>query len=235
MRGVLCHKDRGKGIKETLDAMGKVPRRKLASFLLVGPTGSGKTPFGDYLEKKGIEGKRCVHFDFGHQLRTVAGSGVTPDGFDGKEHSFVRRVLAEGLLLENEHFPIAEKILDSFARKKGFAQEDIMVLNGLPRHRGQARDMEGIVDVRALIVLQCTPEEVYGRIRGNTGGDRTERDDDGIGLVRKKLEIYSKRTEPLIDHYAKAGSGVFRVEVDVYSKPEDVYRKFLSAFSASTF
>lgn len=205
-------------------------RKRPASFLLIGPTGSGKTPFGDHLERKGIGGARCVHFDFGDQLRTVAGREILPSGFEPHEHSFVRKVLAEGLLLEDEHFPIAGKILASFARSRGVGQEDIIVLNGLPRHRGQAMDMDGIVDVRCLIVLDCTPEEVYERIRQNTGGDRAERDDDGIGLVRKKLAIYSSRTEPLIEYYSKAGRRVLRMKVGVSSTAQDLYREFLSLF-----
>lgn len=205
-------------------------RKKFASLLLVGPTGVGKTPFGDYLEKEGIGGGRCVHFDFGHQLRAVAVRDIPPAGFDRKEHSFIRGVLTRGLLLENEHFNIAAKILDSFARRRNFSQGDIMILNGMPRHKGQARDMESITDIRGLIVLGCTPEDVYRRISSNAGGDRSERDDDGIELVRKKLRIFGSRTEPLIEHYEKAGRPVFRLKVDVFSTAEDVYKDFLSVF-----
>ena len=208
--------------------------KRIASLLLIGPTGSGKTPFGDFLEKRGVGGKRCVHFDFGCQLRTVANGDQPPAGFDLEEHSFIKKVLSVGLLLENEHFHIAGKILDSFARDRNFGREDIMVLNGLPRHEGQAMDMDVIADVRALIVLDCTPEEVYERIRSNRGGDRAERDDDGIGLVRKKIEIYRNRTEPLIQYYAGAGREVFRVKVGVSSTAEDVYREFLAVTGQAT-
>ncbi len=210
--------------------MGTSSHKRFASLLLIGPTGAGKTPFGDYLEKKGIGGKRCVHFDFGHQLRTVAESDIPPAGFDRGEHSFIKEVLSGGLLLENEHFYIAGKILDSFARSRDFRQEDVMVLNGLPRHKGQARDMDGIVDVQGVIVLDCSPEDVYERICRNTGGDRSERDDDGIELVRKKLEIFSSRTEPLIERYSKAGGVILRLKVSVSSTAADVYRDLFSAF-----
>jgi adenylate kinase len=210
--------------------VGTSSHKRLASLLLIGPTGAGKTPFGDYLEKKGIGGKRCVHFDFGHQLRTVADSDVPPAGFDRGEHFFIKEVLSGGLLLENEHFHIAGKILDSFARSRDFRQEDIMVLNGLPRHKGQARDMDGIVDVQGVIVLDCSPEDVYERICRNTGGDRSERVDDGIELVRKKLEIFSSRTEPLIERYSKAGGVIFRLKVGVSSTAADVYSDLFSAF-----
>lgn len=208
-------------------------RKRPASLLLIGPTGAGKTPLGDYLEKEGIAGRRCVHFDFGHQMRTIAGCEEPPPGFRREEHSFIREVLAGGLLLENEHFHIAGKILDSFAGSRNFGREDIMILNGLPRHEGQAADMDEIVDVRGLIVLDCSPEDVYARIRRNTGGDRTERDDDGIELVRKKLEIFSSRTAPLIAYYARARKNVFRIKVGISSATEDLYREFLSIYGRS--
>lgn len=203
-------------------------------MLLIGPTGAGKTPFGDYLEKKGIGGKRCVHFDFGHQLRSVAGEGTAPSDLSREEHAFIEEVLARGLLLENEHFRIAGKILCSFARSRDFRREDVMVLNGLPRHKGQARDMDGIVDIRNLIVLDCAPEDVCERIRLNAGGDRSSRDDDGIELVRKKLEIFRSRTEPLIEHYAKAGGRVFRMKVGVSSTAEHLYSEFISMGGAGS-
>lgn len=228
MRRVLRHQDRGKGLKEALAAMGTSSHGRLASLLLIGPTGAGKTPFGDYIEKNGMAGKRCVHFDFGHQLRSIAGDDLTPSGLDREEHAFIKEVLTGGLLLENEHFHIAGKILDSFARSRDFRREDIMVLNGLPRHEGQATDMDGIVDIQSLIVLDCTPEDVYERISRNAGGDRSSRDDDGIELVRKKLEIFSSRTEPLIEHYAKAGRGIFRIKVGVSSTADELYSEFIS-------
>jgi hypothetical protein len=49
-------------------------------MLLIGPTGVGKTPFGSCLEKNGFRGRRCLHFDFGHELRTVAQQEVPPKG-----------------------------------------------------------------------------------------------------------------------------------------------------------
>jgi len=35
------------------------------AILLIGPTGSGKTPLGDWLQAYGFCGHRCHRFDFG--------------------------------------------------------------------------------------------------------------------------------------------------------------------------
>ncbi|MEE8450650.1 MAG: hypothetical protein V3R99_02015 [Thermoguttaceae bacterium] len=39
--------------------------------LLLGPTGAGKTPLGRLIEQRGLWGVRCLHFDFGDNLREV--------------------------------------------------------------------------------------------------------------------------------------------------------------------
>lgn len=196
-------------------------------MLLIGPTGVGKTPFGNYLEEYGVGGKRCFHFDFGHQLRSVAVHDGPAADYTAGEHEFIGKVLSEGVLLENEHFYIAEKIIDVFLHGRGFKENDILVLNGLPRHAGQALDIERKVAVTGVIVLDCSAEDIYSRIRENAGGDRMGREDDGIGMVRKKLEIFHRRTAPLIQHYETAGRDVFRLKVNYSSTAEELYSDFL--------
>ena len=197
------------------------------AMLLIGPTGVGKTPFGAHLEKRGFDGRRCFHFDFGHQLRVIAGLGTPPEAFSRGEHAFIKDVLNKGLLLENEHFPIAEKILDLFLKKSGFTGGDVLILNGLPRHEDQAKDLDRRMEVTSLVVLDCTAEDVVQRIRSNTGGDRLERSDDGAEMVRKKLGIFHARTAPLVKHYGKAGKVILRLKVTSTSTAEDLYTDFL--------
>ncbi len=82
------------------------------AILLLGPTGAGKSPLGDCLAEQGLGERRCVHFDFGAQLRHVAehgGRGLTED-----DVAYVRKVLTEGALLEDETFYIARAILEGF-------------------------------------------------------------------------------------------------------------------------
>ena len=40
-----------------------------SAILLLGPTGSGKTPLGELMERRGFGGRRCRHFDLGDRLR----------------------------------------------------------------------------------------------------------------------------------------------------------------------
>ncbi len=205
--------------------------KPVKSLLLIGPTGAGKTPLGELMEKRGYGGGRCFHFDFGHQLRTFASCGTPPPGFADSEISFIRGVLEEGLLLEDEHFYIAEKILNLFLDRCGFGGSDTLVLNGLPRHVGQAKDVDRVAGVHSLVLLECSPEDVHKRIVADTGGDREGRADDDMALVKTKLEIYGTRTAPLVEHYAKAGGRVFRLKVTASSAAEDVYSDLLALSS----
>jgi len=191
------------------------------AVLLLGPTGSGKTPLGDLIEAGGLAGARWHHFDFGEHLRAAA--HAAEQVLSTSELDVVRRVLHDGALLEDRHFPIAAKILRAFIRRRLVADNDWIVLNGLPRHAGQADDVEEIVYVSGVIELACTPEVVRHRILGNTGGDRTGRIDDDTAAVERKLRIYRDRTVPLLDHYRRAGAVIVTVNVDAHMAPADTY------------
>jgi adenylate kinase len=184
------------------------------ALLLLGPTGSGKTPLGRLLEEKGLGGTRCFHFDFGANLRRIAGSGEEAKRFADDELGTVRRSLETGALFEDENFPLAVKILGGFIAARGVTPEDLLVLNGFPRHEGQARGLTGIVDVRRVVLLEAGAEVIGARIREDTGGDRVGRADDALAEVRSRLRIFEERTLPLVGFYRGRGIPVTRIEVD---------------------
>lgn len=190
------------------------------AILLLGPTGAGKTPLGDCLAARGLHGRRCVHFDFGAQLRRVAqegGGGLTAD-----DRAYVQKVLTEGALLEDETFYIARAILAAFMANEGVGAQDLVVLNGLPRHAGQARDVGEVLRVTHVVALECRAEVVHARIATNSGGDRTARSDDSVAQVAAKLELYAARTHPLLDHYRSEGVQLRLVPVGVKTTPDDI-------------
>jgi len=205
------------------------------SILLLGPTGAGKSPLGDQIEKNGIKGGKCFHFDFGHELRSIAEREHPPEGFGEKDFSFIRDVLEKGLLLDNEHFHIAEKIVRHFLQRNDFREDTVLVLNGLPRHVGQAQDMSGIVSVRSVLVLECTSEEVYKRINRNAGGDRTGRSDDSIDMISRKLEIFKARTAPLIEYYSNRDAAIVKIRTAETSTPENSYEAFIASYAGLPF
>ncbi len=183
------------------------------AIVLLGPTGSGKTPLGHRLQTNGFQGRPCVHFDFGEHLRQAAARTESDRWMTSADLALLRRVLKTGALLEDEDFPIAHKLLLSFLQQSGAAAHTLVVMNGLPRHAGQAQALAASLDVPAVIVLQCSPEVVLARIASNVGGDRTERADDDVLAIERKLEIFTRRTLPLVKYYRDNGATIIDITV----------------------
>lgn len=203
----------------------------VTSVLLLGPTGSGKTPLGDTIASQGFLGRKAHHLDFGSELRSIA-SGFDASFYSRDEQDFILGVLDRGLLLENEHFLLARKIIEQFLGRSRFRDGDVLVLNGIPRHEGQAKDIAPIARVHALVVLECSATSVFCRIRENAGGDRMGRDDDERMLIEKKLGIFNERTAPLIEHYGRSGARIYRIEVTERSTVGSIYHR-LSELAAA--
>jgi len=205
-----------------------------SAILLLGPTGSGKTPVGECLERRGLLGRPCAHFDFGANLREAVATGGEVHGLAVGEVAFLERVLHANALLEDEHFSIARHILEGFCRRRGVGEGDWLVLNGLPRHVGQADDVDALVDVRAVLQLECPAGIVRERIRRDSGGDRAEREDDSAGEVERKLRTFAERTMPLLDHYREKGVLLCAFAVTVDTVPDDLVSEFERQLCAGT-
>lgn len=267
------------------ERLSQPPKTLYWAVVLLGPTGSGKTPLGELMARQGLWGRRCVHFDFGALLRQIAaqgrkpsegaalpgamsdsgtsGEGLATSGrdtvakengrqsfsafFTFQEQEFVRKVLQTGALLEDEHFPLAIKILQWFLVSHGLGFQDVqeqtigsnlpaepgqdsssdtlIVLNGLPRHVGQAEALSSWLDVQAVVHLECPAEVVLERIRSDVGGDRQGRPDDDPASIRYKLATYAARTEPLIDYYRTRAVPVVRLEVTATMSPAVAWKQ----------
>lgn len=201
----------------------------IRAVLLIGPTGSGKSPAGMLLERRG--GFR--HFDFGAELRAAA-AGLR--GLSDADMAFVRQMLASHALLPDERFDIAAKLLDRFLKAVGFCPErEVLVLNGLPRHVAQARAMAPLVRIEHVVVFDCEVEAAHARVgrrRRGEGLDHAGRPDDTPAAVARKLALYAAETEPLAAYYGSDPSvRVTRLRVGANTDDEAVMEQMLDAFS----
>ena len=85
---------------------------------------------------------------------------------------------------------------------------------------GQPVPNPAVTAVIAVAVFSGETETIRSRILGNTGGDRTGREDDGERLFRKKMMLYESRTRPLEAYYAKSVP-VVKLTVSLRASPED--------------
>ena len=198
--------------------------RVCKAILLLGPTGAGKTPLGELLQKNGLRRTKCHHFDFGAQLRKIGSVKTTPKSFANNDVDFIKHILNDNLLLDDKHFYIAEKILMSFINDNSVSKSDLIVLNGMPRHIGQAEKMDSILKIELVVYISCTARVVYERIRNNAGGDRTGRIDDTMIDIKNKLKIFRQETVPLLKHYHTLHIPLKTIKVNVRTSAEDVIK-----------
>lgn len=197
------------------------------AWLLIGPTGAGKTPLGGLLERSGVSGRRCLHFDFGAELRRIEARPEEAPDLSAAERGVIGDVLRRGALLEERHFPIARKILRRFLQENAGTGSDLLILNGWPRHLGQALDLEETAAVVRVVVLEAGPATIRERILTDAAGDRAERADDSPEEIERKSVLYAERTEPLIGYYAARNVPVTRLEIRPETTAGDLFRDLL--------
>ena len=191
-------------------------REKIKAILIIGATGTGKTPFGEQLETQKLWNNRSRHFDFGEQLRNAVLE--KPEILEENEIEKISALLKSNSLLEESDFPIAEKLLTHFIKNTA-GTDEIIILNGLPRHKTQAEAIESIVDIKLIIHFSADAYTIKKRIAYNSGGDRTNRTDDSVEEIERKLKIFKENTLPLISYYKNLDKTVLEIEIETETTP----------------
>jgi adenylate kinase len=199
-----------------------------AAIIILGHSNAGKSPLAALLERNASrDHHRCLHLDFGEHLRLAlngrADADLTPDEID-----YIASVM-NGRLLDDAHFRIAEKIIRNFLSRNQFMpDEDTLVLNGIPRHIGQARDLHAIgIEVNTVIFLSCTLSVALARKqladKGIGHEDRSGRTDGSREIFERKIRSFEQETLPLVDYYRSKGVRVVTIDVTADMTPETMY------------
>ena len=183
------------------------------NLLVLGPQGAGK----------GTQGKRIAddyeipHVATGEMFRAAI-AARTPLGLR------VEPVLAAGELVPDEITValIRERLGEDDARR-GF------VLDGFPRNLAQAEALDemlgGIARNLDAILFFDLPDAV-GRERMTKRALEEGRVDDTPEVIDRRLEIYHRDTEPVVEHYRVTGK---LVPLHAERTIEEVYAEILSA------
>ena len=130
------------------------------------------------------------------------------------------------------------------------------VLDGYPRNRAQAEDLERVLaklgtKLDAAVLMDVDFDILMKRLTGRrtcsktgkvlniyfsppqeldacrkTGGELLQRDDDNEDTIRNRLQVYERQTAPLIDYYK--GRGLLRT-VNATGEIDDVYTRLQDA------
>jgi adenylate kinase len=162
------------------------------NILLLGPQGSGKGT-----QAKRISAEYGIpHVATGDMLRETIAAGTEL----GRK---VKPILERGDLVPDED--MISLIRD---RLSGEDTAEGFVLDGFPRTMAQAEALDAMLreigkELTIVFELQLPDEVCIGRLlrRARLEG----RVDDTPQVVRHRLELYHRETEPLIEHYRATG------------------------------
>jgi adenylate kinase len=213
-------------------------------IVLVGPPGAGKGTQATYL----AENLSIPHISTGDLFRANISQG-TPLGKQAQEYMRAGQLVPDevtvGMAEDRMGQPDAAGgfLLDGFPRNVAQAQ----ALDAYLRDNDLSLD--------AVLDLEVPEDEVVKRIAGRRtcrndsahtfhveykkprtegvcdvcGGELYQREDDSEETVRKRLEVYHRETEPIIDYYKAKGQVV---TIPALGKVSEVTQRAMGALAA---
>ncbi len=211
-----------------------------ARFLILGKQGAGKGTQAVLLAKH----FNVPHISTGDMFRSAVRSGTE---FGRKAQAYMDR----GELVPDEVVigVVAERLAEDDTVHRGF------VLDGFPRTRNQAEELERILlpqGLDAAFDIDVPTPEVLRRLSGRRvcatcgtpyhlespprngwvcdtdGGKVVQREDDTEAAIGRRLELYERETGPLIDFYEELG---LLVRVGGMGEVDDVTERLMKGLA----
>jgi adenylate kinase len=175
-------------------------------LIIIGIQGAGKSTQGNLLKKK----LKIPYLSTGHIFRELA-KERTPLG------RYIKETMNAGYLIPDDK--VLEIVAEYLARdeyKKGY------ILDGFPRTANQAEEFSNGID--KVIYLEVSDKEALWRL-SYRGADGEVREDDTLRAIRKRIELFHKFTNPVLDYYKKKRK---LVTIDGEQSIEKIHKQILS-------
>jgi adenylate kinase len=210
-------------------------------IVLLGKQGAGKGTQAVNLARH----YSIAHLSTGDMFRAQAKAG-TAFGLEAKRYMDAGELVPDDIVIG-----VVEECL-----APGGALSDGFILDGFPRTKKQAAELERVLDgcpLSAVVHLDVPREIVIDRIAGRRvctgpeghtyhwpnmppkvlwvcdqcGADVVQRDDDTEDAVIRRLDTYERDTRPIREYYRKVGHEV--VTVDGVGPGDEVFKRLTSA------
>lgn len=173
-------------------------------IILIGIQGSGKSTQGNLMSRK----LTIPYLSSGHIFREMA-----------KEKTqwgrFIKETTNAGhLIADDKTIAIINEYLQSPQYQKGY------ILDGFPRTLVQAESFGEPLD--AVLYLHVSDEEALKRLSLRNG--KEQREDDTGSAIQKRIDLFHKLTEPVLDYYRQKG---LLIEVDGERSIEGIHQDIM--------
>ncbi|AJZ82307.1 adenylate kinase [Streptomyces antimycoticus] len=213
-------------------------------IVLVGPPGAGKGTQAAYLAEK----LSIPHISTGDLFRANISQG-TPLGKQAQEYMRAGQLVPDEVTIGMAEDRLGQSDAQSGFLLDGFPRNQIQA-EALDTYLGERG-----VSLDAVLDLEVPESEVIKRIAGRRtcrqdsshtfhveykppkaagvcdacGGELYQREDDSEETVRKRLEVYHRETEPIIDYYKAKG---LVVTISALGKVSEVTQRAMDALAA---
>jgi adenylate kinase len=152
-------------------------------LILIGIQGAGKSTQGNMIS----EALGIPYLSSGHVFREMQKD-------KGKLGRFLKEILNSGALVPDDTtLEIISTYLNKPEYQKGF------ILDGFPRTVPQAKAFNGSAD--KVIFIDVSDKEALWRISGRM----SDREDETLQAIRKRIELFHEKTQPVIEYYQSQG------------------------------
>lgn len=171
-------------------------------LVLVGIQGAGKSTQGNMLSQEfGIP-----YLSSGHIFRGMAKSR-------SKMGRWLKETLNAGILVPDD---TAVEIILEYLKKDEY--KDGFILDGFPRTVAQSKAFTD--GTEKVVFIDVSDKEALWRISGRV----SDREDETLQAIRKRIELFHEKTEPILDYYRDQGR---LVRVDGEQDIDDVFAEIV--------